>query len=257
MPTLESIGQIAISTHDLPRAVAFYRDDLGLEYLFDAGPLAFLGWDVRIMLAVESDELDHRARPLLPRERHPRRAGRARGSRCPVRRRTAPHRADARPRALDDLLPRPRPQPARPHERGPARRLARLGQHHRELEPAVERHRHARERRIGLAGGRIGGERRRGRARCPRPRSRPARAAVWPGRRGSRSRPSPRRGRRGRRRPGPRAGSHGRRPRRAPPTPRALPRRRSSARRRSAPGSPRARRPALQHARPRRSQIAE
>ena len=52
MPTLE-IGQIAIPTHDLPRAVAFYRDALGLEYLFEAGPLAFfMCGDVRIMLAV-------------------------------------------------------------------------------------------------------------------------------------------------------------------------------------------------------------
>jgi methylmalonyl-CoA/ethylmalonyl-CoA epimerase len=61
MPTLERIGQIAISTHDLPRAVAFYRDALGLEFLFEAGPLAFLTCgDVRIMLAVpENEEVDH------------------------------------------------------------------------------------------------------------------------------------------------------------------------------------------------------
>lgn len=61
MPTLESIGQIAIPTHDLPRAVTFYRDALGLEYLFEAGPLAFLVCgDARIMLAVpENDEVDH------------------------------------------------------------------------------------------------------------------------------------------------------------------------------------------------------
>jgi methylmalonyl-CoA/ethylmalonyl-CoA epimerase len=62
MPTqLQSIGQIAISTHDLPRAVAFYRDALGLEYLFEAGPLAFfMCGDVRIMLAVpENEEVDH------------------------------------------------------------------------------------------------------------------------------------------------------------------------------------------------------
>ena len=63
MPTLESIGQIAISTHDLPRAVAFYRDDLGLEHPRRRA-LAFLGCGTWIMLAVpESDELDHRARP--------------------------------------------------------------------------------------------------------------------------------------------------------------------------------------------------
>ena len=62
MPTpIVSIGQIAINTHDLPRAVAFYRDALGLEFLFDAGSLAFFRCgDVRLMLAVaESPELDH------------------------------------------------------------------------------------------------------------------------------------------------------------------------------------------------------
>jgi len=61
MPTLQSIGQIAITTHDLPRSVVFYREALGLEYLFEAGPLAFFGCgDVRIMLAVpENEEVDH------------------------------------------------------------------------------------------------------------------------------------------------------------------------------------------------------
>ena len=61
MPTLESIGQIAIPAHDLPRAVAFYRDALGLEYMFEAGPLAFFRCgDVRIMLAVpENGEVAH------------------------------------------------------------------------------------------------------------------------------------------------------------------------------------------------------
>ena len=56
-----NIGQIAINTHDIPRAVAFYRDALGLEYLFEAGPLAFfMCGDVRIMLSVaESSEFDH------------------------------------------------------------------------------------------------------------------------------------------------------------------------------------------------------
>ena len=62
MPTpIVSIGQIAINTHDLPRAVAFYRYALGLEFLFDAGSLAFfMCGDLRLMLAVaESPELDH------------------------------------------------------------------------------------------------------------------------------------------------------------------------------------------------------
>ena len=58
---ITSIGQIAISTKDLPRALAFYRDALGLEFLFEAGPLAFLRCGgVRIMLSPpESPELDH------------------------------------------------------------------------------------------------------------------------------------------------------------------------------------------------------
>ena len=58
---LQRIGQIAINTHDIGRGVAFYRDALGLEFLFEAGHLAFLRCgDVRIMLAVpEKPELDH------------------------------------------------------------------------------------------------------------------------------------------------------------------------------------------------------
>jgi methylmalonyl-CoA/ethylmalonyl-CoA epimerase len=63
---IRDIGQIAISTHDLPMAVAFYRDALGLEYLFAAGQLAFLRCgDVRLMLAVpESEEHAHPASTL-------------------------------------------------------------------------------------------------------------------------------------------------------------------------------------------------
>jgi methylmalonyl-CoA/ethylmalonyl-CoA epimerase len=65
-PPVSSLGQIAISTKDVARAVAFYRDALGLDFLFDAGPLAFLMCgDVRIMLSPpESPELDHRSSVL-------------------------------------------------------------------------------------------------------------------------------------------------------------------------------------------------
>ena len=62
MPTpIESIGQVAIRARDLPAAVAFYRDVLGLEFLFEAGTLAFLMCgDVRLMLAVpENETVDH------------------------------------------------------------------------------------------------------------------------------------------------------------------------------------------------------
>ncbi|MBA2641419.1 MAG: VOC family protein [Actinobacteria bacterium] len=58
---LRSIGQIAIRTHDLPAAIAFYRDKLALDFLFEAGDLAFfMCEDVRLMLAVpENPEADH------------------------------------------------------------------------------------------------------------------------------------------------------------------------------------------------------
>ena len=60
-PPLRSIGQVSIRVHDVGRAVAFYRDVLGLDFLFDTGPLAFLMCgDVRIMLTKpESPEFDH------------------------------------------------------------------------------------------------------------------------------------------------------------------------------------------------------
>ncbi len=58
---IASIGQVAINTRDLPQAVAFYRDAVGLDVLFEAGSLAFfMCGDVRLMLSVaESPEFDH------------------------------------------------------------------------------------------------------------------------------------------------------------------------------------------------------
>jgi methylmalonyl-CoA/ethylmalonyl-CoA epimerase len=55
------LGQIAITVHDLDRATAFYRDKLGLPFLFTAGKLAFFNCDgVRLMLDVpEKPEFDH------------------------------------------------------------------------------------------------------------------------------------------------------------------------------------------------------
>ena len=51
-PTLSEIGQIAIVVSDVAKATTFYRDVLGLKFLFAAGPnLAFLGaGPVRLML---------------------------------------------------------------------------------------------------------------------------------------------------------------------------------------------------------------
>ena len=38
---LSAIGQVSVTTHDLDRAVAFYRDQLGMRYLFSAPGMAF------------------------------------------------------------------------------------------------------------------------------------------------------------------------------------------------------------------------
>ena len=49
---MPAIGQIAVVVSDVARALGFYRDTLGLPFLFEAGPeLAFVqAGDVRIML---------------------------------------------------------------------------------------------------------------------------------------------------------------------------------------------------------------
>jgi len=50
---LNEIGQIALTITDLDRAVAFYRDNLGLKHLFSAPPgLAFFAaGNLRLMLS--------------------------------------------------------------------------------------------------------------------------------------------------------------------------------------------------------------
>ena len=63
-PGLAQIGQIAIAMKDLPRAVAFYRDVLGLPFLLESPPkLAFFDCaGVRLMLSEpEKPEFDHPA----------------------------------------------------------------------------------------------------------------------------------------------------------------------------------------------------
>jgi predicted enzyme related to lactoylglutathione lyase len=57
-----TIGQASINVHDIDRAVAFYRDALGMRFLFQAGPkMAFFDCGgVRLMLAIaERPEFDH------------------------------------------------------------------------------------------------------------------------------------------------------------------------------------------------------
>lgn len=57
-PGITRLGQVAIVVQDLPRAVAFYRDTLGLRFLFDAPPgLAFFDCGgVRLMLTLPEGE---------------------------------------------------------------------------------------------------------------------------------------------------------------------------------------------------------
>lgn len=52
-PTIRGLGQISIRVQNIDRATDFYRDTLGLRYLFSAPPaLAFFECgDVRLMLA--------------------------------------------------------------------------------------------------------------------------------------------------------------------------------------------------------------
>lgn len=60
-PGIEGIGQIAINVKELERAVEFYREVLGLRYLFEATGMAFFECgDVRLMLSPPSSpEYDH------------------------------------------------------------------------------------------------------------------------------------------------------------------------------------------------------
>ena len=60
---LSKIGQIAINVHDLDRATAFYRDVLGIPFLFSAPGMAFFNCDgVRLLLSLpETEALDHPA----------------------------------------------------------------------------------------------------------------------------------------------------------------------------------------------------
>ncbi|HEX7085885.1 MAG TPA: VOC family protein [Vicinamibacterales bacterium] len=84
-PGISQIGQIAIAVKDLPRAVAFYRDVLGLPFLFEASGMAFFDCGgVRVMLTVpESPEFDHPASLIyykVPEVRQAAAALRARGA---------------------------------------------------------------------------------------------------------------------------------------------------------------------------------
>jgi predicted enzyme related to lactoylglutathione lyase len=58
---LSTLGQIQMNARDLPRATTFYRDALGLRFLFEFPGMSFFDCDgVRLMLArAEKPEHDH------------------------------------------------------------------------------------------------------------------------------------------------------------------------------------------------------
>ncbi len=59
---LSTIGQIAINAHELERATAFYRDQLGMKLLFTVPPtMAFFDCaGIRLMLSLpDKPEFDH------------------------------------------------------------------------------------------------------------------------------------------------------------------------------------------------------
>ncbi|MCM3900584.1 MAG: VOC family protein [Pyrinomonadaceae bacterium] len=59
---LSAIAQIAVNTHDLERAIGFYRDTLGMKHLFTVPPhMAFFDCaGIRLMLSLpEKPEFDH------------------------------------------------------------------------------------------------------------------------------------------------------------------------------------------------------
>ena len=59
---LSAIGQIAVNAHDINRAIDFYRDKLGMKFLFTAPPgLAFFDCGgIRLMLSLPAKpEFDH------------------------------------------------------------------------------------------------------------------------------------------------------------------------------------------------------
>ena len=58
---LNEIGQIAVTVRNLDRAVEFYREKLGLRFLFQVPSMAFFDCaGVRLMLSLpEDEEIDH------------------------------------------------------------------------------------------------------------------------------------------------------------------------------------------------------
>ena len=62
---LSAIAQVALTVHDIPRAAAFYRDTLGVPFLFEGPGMAFFqAGSVRLYLGETPDER-FRSRPVV------------------------------------------------------------------------------------------------------------------------------------------------------------------------------------------------
>jgi predicted enzyme related to lactoylglutathione lyase len=63
---LSEIGQVSVPVQDLDRAVAFYRDTLGIKFLFQVPNMAFFDCDgIRLLLGVPEDPEDARRASLI------------------------------------------------------------------------------------------------------------------------------------------------------------------------------------------------
>ena len=64
---IENLGQVALTVRDMERSIAFYRDAVGLRFLFAPAPtLAFLTiGDVRLMLSAPEGDFSPGASSVL------------------------------------------------------------------------------------------------------------------------------------------------------------------------------------------------
>lgn len=106
---LANIGQIAVPVGDVDRAIAFYRDVLGMRFLFKAPPgLGFFECNgVRLLLDQPAGATAEQRSSIIYFKVADIQAAHAaltaRGGRLPAS--AAPGRAHARLRAVDGLLP--------------------------------------------------------------------------------------------------------------------------------------------------------
>jgi catechol 2,3-dioxygenase-like lactoylglutathione lyase family enzyme len=105
---LTQIGQISITVQDLDRAIGFYRDKLGMKYLFAVPKMAFFDCGgIRLMLAI----------PETPEFNHPSSIIYFSVPDIEVSHQGPPGGPPGESRPLDGILPGLGKQPVGPHER--------------------------------------------------------------------------------------------------------------------------------------------